>query len=91
MFDILAPFAEFEADLIGMRTREGWRSPRPRGSYAASSRSSSLTQEERLVALYNAGERTTDELASEFGVAGRRFRAVKRAGLASEFSVGSKS
>ena len=36
-FNTLATFAEFEADLIRMRTREGMASPAPRGNCAASS------------------------------------------------------
>lgn len=36
-FNILATFAEFEVDLLRMRTREGWRSPRPTADYEASS------------------------------------------------------
>jgi DNA invertase Pin-like site-specific DNA recombinase len=38
--NILATFAEFEADLIHLRTREGMAMPAPRASYAANSRSS---------------------------------------------------
>ena len=39
-FNILATFAEFEVDLLRMRTREGWRSPARKGSSRASPRSS---------------------------------------------------
>jgi DNA invertase Pin-like site-specific DNA recombinase len=39
LFNVLAMFAEFETDLIRMRTREGSRSPKPTAGCAASSRS----------------------------------------------------
>ena len=38
-FNVLAMVAEFEADLIRMRTREGMKSPKPTAGRAASSRS----------------------------------------------------
>jgi DNA invertase Pin-like site-specific DNA recombinase len=37
LFNVLAMVAEFESDLIRLRTREGSRSPRPRVGYEASS------------------------------------------------------
>ena len=39
LFNVLAMVAEFEADLIRLRTREGCRSPKPRAGCEASSRS----------------------------------------------------
>jgi DNA invertase Pin-like site-specific DNA recombinase len=38
-FNILATFAEFEVDLLRMRTARAWPSPAPKASCAASSRS----------------------------------------------------
>jgi hypothetical protein len=40
LFNVLAMVAEFESDLIKMRTREGIKSPAPRVGYAASNPSS---------------------------------------------------
>lgn len=92
MFNILATFAEFEADLIRMRTREGMQVAKAKGKLRGKQPKLSPTQEKHLVALYNAGEHTTAELASEFGVARSTvYRAVERAGLANKVSVGSKS
>lgn len=92
MFNILATFAEFEADLIRMRTREGMQVAKAKGKLRGKQPKLSPTQEKHLVALYKAGEHTTAELASEFGVARSTvYRAVERAGLSSEVSVGSKS
>jgi hypothetical protein len=44
LFNVLAMVAEFEADLIRLRTREGSASPRPRATCAASSPSSTLAR-----------------------------------------------
>lgn len=79
MFNSVATFAEFEADLIRMRTREGMQVAK--GKLRGKQPKLSPTQEKHLVALYNAGEHTTAELASEFGVARSTVhRAVERAG-----------
>jgi DNA invertase Pin-like site-specific DNA recombinase len=40
LFNVLAMVAEFESDLIRMRTREGMKVARPKAAYAASSPSS---------------------------------------------------
>ncbi|MBY6061028.1 recombinase family protein [Microbacterium esteraromaticum] len=81
LFNILATFAEFEADLIRMRTREGMQVAKAKGRLRGKQPKLSPTQEKHLVALYRAGEHTTAELASEFGVARSTvYRAVERAG-----------
>ena len=49
-FNILATFAEFEADLIRLRTREGMAVARSRASCAASSRSSPTSSRRNCVA-----------------------------------------
>ena len=37
LFNVLAMVAEFESDLIRLRTREGMKTPRPKGVFAGSS------------------------------------------------------
>ena len=82
MFNMLATFAEFEADLIRMRTREGMAVAKAKGRLRGKKPKLSPTQEKHLVALYRAGGHTTSELAGEFGVARSTvYRAVERAGI----------
>ena len=80
LFNALAMVAEFEADLIAARTREGLAVARSRGRLKGRRPKLSPSQEARLVALYNAGEHTTAELIEDFGV-GRAtlYRAIARA------------
>lgn len=81
MFNMLATFAEFEADLIRMRTREGMAVAKAKGRLRGKKPKLSSTQEKHLVELWQAGEHTSAELASEFGVARSTvYRAVERAG-----------
>ena len=80
-FNILATFAEFEADLIRMRTREGMQVAKAKGKLRGKKPKLSGVQEKHLVELYRAGEHTTAELAALFGVARSTvYRAVERAG-----------
>lgn len=80
-FNILATFAEFEADLIRMRTREGMQVAKAKGKLRGKKPKLSGVQEKHLVELYRAGEHTTAELAALFGVARSTvYRAVGRAG-----------
>jgi DNA invertase Pin-like site-specific DNA recombinase len=79
-FNILATFAEFEADLIRLRTREGMKIARARGRLRGKKPKLSTTQEAHLVSLHHAGEHTTSELAELFGVARSTvYRAIDRA------------
>ena len=81
MFNMLATFAEFEADLIRMRTREGMQVAKAKGKLRGKKPKLSGVQEKHLVELYRAGEHTTAELAALFGVARSTvYRAVGRAG-----------
>ncbi len=81
MFNMLATFAEFEADLIRMRTREGMQVAKAKGKLRGKKPKLSGVQEKHLVELYRAGEHTTAELAALFGVARSTvYRAVERAG-----------
>ena len=81
MFNMLATFAEFEADLIRMRTREGMQVAKAKGKLRGKKPKLSGVQEKHLVELYRSGEHTTAELAELFGVARSTvYRAVERAG-----------
>lgn len=80
LFNVLAMVAEFEADLIRARTREGMAVARARGRLRGKQPKLSRTQEAHLVKLHSAGEHTSAELAELFGVARSTvYRAVERA------------
>ena len=81
LFNVLAMIAEFESDLIRMRTREGMKVAKARGRLRGKPPKLSPTQETHLVGLYRAGQHTTTGLAELFSV-GRStvYRAVQRAG-----------
>ncbi|MBA3631183.1 MAG: recombinase family protein [Actinobacteria bacterium] len=55
LFNVLAMVAEFESDLIRMRTREGMKVAKARGRLRGKQPKLSPTQEAHLVALYAAG------------------------------------
>ncbi|SHR63739.1 site-specific recombinase PinR [Mycobacteroides abscessus subsp. massiliense] len=80
MFNILAVFAEFEADLIRLRTREGMAVAKRKGKLRGKQPKLSAAQERHLVELYKKDEHTIAELAELFNV-GRStvYRAVERA------------
>jgi DNA invertase Pin-like site-specific DNA recombinase len=80
LFNVLAMVAEFESDLIRMRTREGLAVARAAGKLRGRKPKLTPKQEEHLVALHRAGENPA-ELAELFGV-GRStvYRAIERAG-----------
>src|ERR1039458_5698182 len=62
LFNVLAMVAEFESDLIRMRTREGMKVARAKGRLRGKQPKLSPTQEAHLVSLYAAGEHTIGEL-----------------------------
>lgn len=68
-FNILATFAEFELDLIRLRTREGMAIARAKGNLRGKQPKLSATQQTHLMKLYRAGEHTVPELAEIFKVA----------------------
>jgi DNA invertase Pin-like site-specific DNA recombinase len=81
LFNVLAMVAEFEADLIRARTREGMVVARTKGRLRGKQPKLSKTQEAHLVSLRRAGTHTTVELAELFAVARSTvYRAIKRAG-----------
>ncbi|MCA0346006.1 MAG: recombinase family protein [Actinobacteria bacterium] len=81
LFNVLAMVAEFEADLIRARTREGMAVAKAKGKLRGKQPKLSKAQEVHLVSVYEAGTHTTAEIAELFGVARSTvYRAIKRAG-----------
>ena len=81
LFNVLAMVAEFESDLIRMRTREGMKVAKAKGRLRGKQPKLSPKQEAHLVALYRAGEHTVSELEELFPVTRSTiYRAVGRAG-----------
>lgn len=82
MFSIMAVFAEFEADLIRQRTREGMAVARSRGRLRGKKPKLSPAQEKHLVGLVESGEHSTSEVAALMGVSRATvYRAVERAAV----------
>lgn len=65
---LLAVFAEFELDLIRMRTREGMARPQVRAKLKGKPPKLSDAQQKHLVDLYKAGEHSIADLAELFSV-----------------------
>jgi DNA invertase Pin-like site-specific DNA recombinase len=85
LFNVLAMVAEFEADLIRMRTREGMKVARAKGRLRGNQPKLTPQQETVLVGLHDAGEHTSSELAALFGVARSTVhRALERQARAAE-------
>ena len=81
LFNLLAMIAEFESDLIRMRTREGTKVARAKGRLHGKQPKLKPAQEAHLVELWRAGQHTSAELAELFSVARSTVhRAVSRAG-----------
>jgi DNA invertase Pin-like site-specific DNA recombinase len=81
LFNVLAMVAEFEADLIRARTREGMAVAKAKGRLRGKQPKLSTKQEAHLVSVHRAGTHTTVELAELFSVARSTvYRAIKRAG-----------
>jgi DNA invertase Pin-like site-specific DNA recombinase len=69
LFNVLAMVAEFEADLIRSRTREGMRVAKAKGHLRGKQPKLNPRQEAHLIELLRTGEYTTAELGDLFGVA----------------------
>jgi DNA invertase Pin-like site-specific DNA recombinase len=67
-FNILATFAEFEVDLLRMRTREGMAIARAKGRLKGRAPKLSSTKRAVLLNLHAAGDHTIAELAELFSV-----------------------
>jgi DNA invertase Pin-like site-specific DNA recombinase len=68
LFNVLAMVAEFESDLIRLRTREGMRVAKAKGRLRGKQPKLNPRQEAHLVGLFAAGEHSIAELADLFGV-----------------------
>jgi len=69
LFNVLAMVAEFEADLIRLRTREGMKVAKAKGHLHSKQPKLNRRQEAHLVSLLHGGEYSTAEAAELFGVA----------------------
>jgi len=80
LFNVLAMVAEFESDLIKLRTREGLAVARAKGRLRGRKPKLNPRQEAHLVELHQAGTTSPAELAELFNV-GRStvYRALERA------------
>lgn len=67
-FNILATFAEFEADLIRMRTREGMAVARAKGKLRGKKPKLSDKQQRELIRMHNTGDYSISDLAELFSV-----------------------
>ncbi len=71
--------AEFEGDLIRMRTREGMKVARAKGRLRGKQPKLNVRQEAHLVALHRAGEHRVAELGDLFGITRSTvYRAIQR-------------
>jgi DNA invertase Pin-like site-specific DNA recombinase len=67
-FNILATFAEFEVDLLRLRTREGMAVARAKGRLRGRQPKLSAAQQAHLVKLHGSGEHSIADLAELFSV-----------------------
>lgn len=67
-FNILANFAEFEVDLLRMRTREGMAVARAKGKLKGKQPKLTARQQSHLVQQHQSGEHTIADLAELFSV-----------------------
>jgi DNA invertase Pin-like site-specific DNA recombinase len=81
-FNILATFAEFEVDLLRLRTREGMAIAKAKGRLKGRAPKLSPARQEHLLKLHAAGEHTIVELAELFEVSRQTvYRVLERAGV----------
>lgn len=79
-FNILATFAEFESDLIRMRTREGMAIARAKGKLRGKQPKLSHKQQKELCRMHGTGEYSISDLAEVFSVSRPTvYRTIKRA------------
>jgi DNA invertase Pin-like site-specific DNA recombinase len=81
LFELLATFAEFEVDLLRLRTREGMAVARANGKLKGKQPKLTTSQHAELLELRNSGEQTISELAERLAVSRATiYRALDRAG-----------
>lgn len=81
-FNILATFAEFEVDLLRMRTREGMAVARARGKLRGKQPKLSTKQQRELRRMHATGEYTISDLGELFSVSRATvYRTLGQAGL----------
>ena len=81
-FNILATFAEFEVDLLRLRTREGMAIAKAKGKLKGRAPKLSTARQAHLLKLHAAGEHTIVELAELFEVSRQTvYRVLERAGV----------
>lgn len=68
-FNILATFAEFEADLIRLRTREGMAIARAKGKLRGKQPKLSGKQQQELKKMHGSGKYSISDLAELFSIA----------------------
>ncbi len=68
LFNVLAMVAEFESDLIRLRTRAGMKIAKAKGRLRGKQPKLNARQEAQLMAVFETGEHSTAELADLFGV-----------------------
>jgi DNA invertase Pin-like site-specific DNA recombinase len=79
LFNVLAMVAEFETDLIRLRTKEGMRVAKAKGRLRGRRPKLNARQEAHLVSLMATGEHSTAEVADLFGVSRPTvYRALQR-------------
>ena len=85
LFNVLAMVAEFESDLIRLRTRKGMKVAKAKGRLRGKQPKLNRRQEAHLVSLVHSGEYSTAEVAELFGV-GRStvYRAIERQRIAAK-------
>ena len=81
LFNVLAMVAEFESDLIRIRTREGMKVAKAKGRLRGKQPKLKPNQAKHLLELHDSGNYTQAELAELFGV-GRStiYRTINRGG-----------
>lgn len=79
LFNVLAMVAEFEADLISMRTRDGMKVAKAKGRLRGKQPKLSRIQSKHLVELNAQGSYTNAELAELFSVSRATvYRTIRR-------------
>ena len=81
-FNMLATFAEFESDLIRMRTREGMAMARAKGKLRGKQPKLSEKQHKELGRMYETGDYSISDLADLFSVSRPTiYRTIRRMGI----------